>query len=1300
MWRRIAGSATGDASRNVIAPRRPVRQGNVMTLVSLAPRFMPTYHAVYLDLLERALQHRDTRSVALTGSFGSGKSSVLRAIPRWYWSRQIPWMHRRVVVELSLATLDPELAPVMQATNPAEKEMSNRIQKELVKQMLYRLPPRKTPRSRFPRASKSSWREWSLVAVVGVAAAGLAWIVVTLAGWQGALAERLDVAGWPVTWFWGFVAAASVSLALASWKTFAGRYALQAGISAGTLTLSLQPTASSYFDQYLDEIMYFFQVSKTSVVLIEDVDRFSDAVVFDTLRALNSLVNNSGQVRRRVVFVYAIRDSVLGEIGTKREVSKKVSKGLPETEKAIQTLDRSNRAKYFDVIIPIVPFVTAHNAHDLLMTVMAPHVAIEEGQTGLSPALIRLAARHVADMRTMWSIRNEFEVNLDRLMTSAEPKMPGISEDVVLSLVLLRATSPGAYESIRLGVSPLDTLIKRWVELVDANVKSQTDHLTRLRTELESGMTRDTRALKAGQALDSLRSDLLPLAFYAQEVHYNGPVVDSDLANAAGWQRIADGDPLQVVLISRRPGYSQTSTVVTLGPQMLARLIGMAIDPAGWHEDDIDGLRRSIVETENEISFLRYHSWEQLVARTDLTVAATAEDSEPDRGEEPAPGQSDVAGRPTGPTATPRFTFRQLVARYAPTPLAAELIKHGFLPRHFGRYSSSFYGRIVGVEAAEYLSRAVEVGVPIIEYALDDESVGQILVEQNAGRRDDADLFDELSVYNLDIVAYLVNNRPHAAGKVARHLARRWGELEQRFVDRFFQRQAPEVSSKLAALMAPTWIQAVRYTIVDAQLPPATRSRLVNAVLGAIGGDQREDLDPEVGHFLTANYADLPVVTDPADPVRADIVINTIAAAGGTIDDLAALGPLALAAATRASAYPVSGKNLIALGGRDLVALDVQREASTANPIYGHFLANVVDYLGALQEMVPAGTPVADPAEFAAVLKDVAATHEATIIDRFVEATSDKCRVADLREAALEAWPALLSRLRTDSTFDNVARYLDQYGVDEALGTFFKAHRLIEPPQATATEEERLAVAIEILGARRLIPKPADRVALAASINPGVISTQAIEGIDGGLVAPMLEAELFADEAETFASTILVEWKDFEAAVATSKQFAEFADSTTMPVRRFVPTLTSPLVAEDTKTALVAKLPTLLEGANRTEASAIAKVLAERHDSVNRESLNALREAGASDGSLVHLMVREPRLPVTDIADVLRGMGGDYRRLAAGGSGVVHFEVNDQNRLLLEGLYGFTHTGCHESFAIGHGTHLRANLKRSSLNED
>lgn len=70
--------------------------------------------------------------------------------------------------------------------------------------------------------------------------------------------------------------------------------------------------------------------------------------------------------------MYAIRDSVLGQIGTKKKTAGKPGDAVPRSGLLSPELDRANRAKYFDVIIPIVPFVTTDNARDLMMQVMSP----------------------------------------------------------------------------------------------------------------------------------------------------------------------------------------------------------------------------------------------------------------------------------------------------------------------------------------------------------------------------------------------------------------------------------------------------------------------------------------------------------------------------------------------------------------------------------------------------------------------------------------------------------------------------------------------------------------------------------------------------------------------------------------------------------------------------------------------------------------------------------------------------------------------------------------------------------------
>lgn len=1257
-----------------------------MPLVSLAPRFQPEHHQVYLDLMERALRHPDTHSLALTGSYGSGKSSVLRALGRSYWDRRFPWRHRRRTIELSLSTLDPREAPTVPTANPAEQEKSNRIQKELVKQLLYRLPPRRTPHSRFPRATTPNWSAAGAVTVLAVL--GLAWAASVLWGWHAAIGDRLAELGWSSAWFGGAVAVGLLVLVFAVWRVLAGRYAFRAGLKAGALTVSLEPNASSYFDQYLDEIIYFFEVSKTSVVLIEDVDRFDDAVVFDTLRALNTLVNGSGQVGRRVVFVYAIRDSVLGRIGVTSEPTPKGAESSGSGDRSpaasktpdhpARELNRANRAKHFDVIIPIVPFATADNAHDLMLDVMAPHVSDSENNLGISPALIRLAARHVADMRTLWSIRNEFEVHYDRLVVSAEHPMPEITHDIVFSLVLLRAASPEAYENIRLTTSPLDVLTKRWLELVERNLEAQTQKLTDLATQLGYGNSLKPRAKQAGEKLEAIRTELLELAdgFEADSVEFAGPLTDVDLTDLSGWRQIANGSRLTVNLSGLRPGYggrSRISSQAQLGPKMLARMIGMPIDPQAWQDADIADLRDKIGKTSLEIAFLRHHTWKQLYVRGDLTVA---------------PESSESTGENN------RISFKGLVEAYAPTTMVAELLAQGYLPRHFARYASMFYGKDVGLNAAEYIARAIEPGAPILEYELSDEDIQQILREQKAGKDDDH-LFDEPAIYNLDIVRHLLGHRPDAAQRVGERLAERWGAQEQTFVGRFFERESREVVDKLATLMAPTWKQALRYTSVDAPVTPQTRLHLVDAVLGAISADERGDLDPDVARYLSEHYAALQSVTSPVDGHRGAIVMATFADAGATIDDLSRLSEVALGAATQTSIYPISATNLHALGGADRVALDVLYSEPATRLIYEHTVNNLGIYLEALVDLTPAGTPIADPDRFAEVLNDIAARPQAALLEQFIGATSNSCQIPDLQQAEPNVWPAIVMHRRTEPTFDNVRNYIAKHDLDDRLGAFLTAEGTITTPDSVP-QPHRLELITALLAGRAIIAEPTVRIALAASVAPGLIPISHIAPEDANLVGPLLAASLLADEPETFDPDLLDDWEHFESAVATSAEFGEFADTSTMPTRHLAPTLTSEEIVEATKTKLVDKLASLVIPATALEATEITHALTTRHDRLDLARLQALQEAGAANSSLVGAIVAQGDvLSPEDLRSILVLMGGDYARVSAGNSGgTVRFTPDRDHEALLSRLKGVTHGGAKRVHTKKYGTNLEATLRQ------
>lgn len=100
----------------------------------------------------------------------------------------------------------------------------------------------------------------------------------------------------------------------------------------------------SYFDKHLDEILYLLQNAKCDAIIFEDIDRFdkADLKLLEHLRELCILGNSriavaDGHTCRTLRFIYLIGDDVFKS--------------------------NSDRTKFFDLIIPVIPVVDASNSY-------------------------------------------------------------------------------------------------------------------------------------------------------------------------------------------------------------------------------------------------------------------------------------------------------------------------------------------------------------------------------------------------------------------------------------------------------------------------------------------------------------------------------------------------------------------------------------------------------------------------------------------------------------------------------------------------------------------------------------------------------------------------------------------------------------------------------------------------------------------------------------------------------------------------------------------------------------------------
>lgn len=341
------------------------------------------------EVLSSAEKHK-IRNVALTGPFGSGKSSVLVTL-------QEDFSSGRNYLPISLATLQANeegdnISKSENKTADEEKKIENlnrKIEYSILQQLIYREKAETVPNSRFRRIvhlSKKKLRRYSICVVLS--------LVCFLILFEPSFARVDSIYNF---FSWGDTWNAAFDFVAVGWLLFmlfiVIRYVFRSYSNSKLNKLNLKDAEievvenNSIFNRHLDEILYFFQVTEYDVVIIEDLDRFGTPNIFLKLRELNQLINESKIVGRHITFVYAVKDDIFKD---------------------------EERTKFFDYIITIIPVINPSNSKDKLKAALKAN----DCEDGISDDDLSEMAFFIQDMRILTNIVNEYKQYRDKLCTT------------------------------------------------------------------------------------------------------------------------------------------------------------------------------------------------------------------------------------------------------------------------------------------------------------------------------------------------------------------------------------------------------------------------------------------------------------------------------------------------------------------------------------------------------------------------------------------------------------------------------------------------------------------------------------------------------------------------------------------------------------------------------------------------------------------------------------------------------------------------------------------------------------------
>lgn len=397
----------------------------------------------YINNLEEATKNPTVKNIAVFGKFGAGKTTVINSFLNQHkedlhkWSTFLshetgsnrPVKRDKIrPLQLSTATFTRTM---MQEHNRSNDQWIE-IERNLVQQMLYGPKNKVLRNSKFRKIEQTGYLRW-VIAWLSLLTFLITWFL--LIGSPRSLSIFFDKGDLIIAQkflYMPLLISIGVLTTQAFW--YFPRYFNSAKIGIGKNELIVTDKHSA-FNQYLDEIIYFFSRTKYNIVIFEDLDRADDLNIFEHLRELNQILNSNQLIRESykieenhpaIRFVYAVKEDLFDNqmLASHGKATEKASlnKDDKDTDDDESDSDIAEATtKFFDWTLTVLPRVSSINAPDFLMQAFSnPTDEFKNYLRAIGGFFedVRVLENSLNDLKLYLKLQQENGLNVEKLFTA------------------------------------------------------------------------------------------------------------------------------------------------------------------------------------------------------------------------------------------------------------------------------------------------------------------------------------------------------------------------------------------------------------------------------------------------------------------------------------------------------------------------------------------------------------------------------------------------------------------------------------------------------------------------------------------------------------------------------------------------------------------------------------------------------------------------------------------------------------------------------------------------------------------